>query len=1188
MTSSNHHDVGRLQLQLENQIARATELGRSRAEVAGTLSPTAIGLILSQLDRETESVQLVITSTPEEAERVTMAFKFFAPQQKLHSLNSFDLSPYSGLPPKINLSAKRCGFLWAAQNARGGDVFVTHLEALLQKTLTYDVFRKRCVLIKQGQNISINWNERLGSLGYQLTPTVEDVGQYAVRGGIVDVFSPNYSQPLRIELFGDEIESLRFYDPITQRSVSDVASAELVPCREFFWDEVPPETYIDLFRESLKDRPVPASEKDEALRALARNNLFDGIDFLFSYFAKKTASVLEHFSVPLRIWSFDPLELSRLGESFSTNNNEEYKSSTSLLVRPEPKNIWFDWDKITWPGDSFFVDFYSVETRELTSQDREQIEQLAFPTYPTQDLKNSLKGFTPGSAEWVDAVAARFRAWKKEHFSLFLSVRTVSQAERLRVFLARTEFQCASLSEHSLNWASHREAQIKNPNLIHLLVGQLPESQRLPAEKLIFLNDDDLWGKKTGITRAKPQTAQDEFQKAASRLSFSDLNPGDYVVHTQHGIGIYDGLKSMDVQGVLNEFIQISYKDKDKLYLPVYRIAQLNRYSGHAAQIPLDRLGSGHFEKTKIKVKSALTDLAAELLKLYALRSEATRPAYNVRSSELQSFEAQFPFDETVDQLKAVQDLTRDLASTKPMDRLICGDVGFGKTEVAMRAAFVAASNGKQVALLCPTTVLTFQHFETLKKRFADWPFTIRSLNRFVAAKDVKTTLKEVKEGKVDILVGTHRLLSKDVEFKNLGLLIVDEEQKFGVAAKEKIRKAKSGIDTLAMSATPIPRSLNMSLMNVRDLSLINTAPVDRLPTRTFVTRWDIGSIRKAILAEVQRGGQIYFIHNRVQSIYEIAAELREALPDLRIGIGHGQLPEEELEKTMVSFFNHEIDMLVCTTIVESGMDVTKANTMFIDQAHTLGLSQLYQLRGRVGRSKQRAYCYLLTPRGRQLEKLEQERLKVIQENSALGSGIRIAQYDLELRGAGNILGEAQSGHVDSVGYELYMDLLNDAVADLKGEAPGKTAVEPEINLRIQALIPDAYISDIRVRLSYYRALADIESPQELEKIEAELSDQFGALPEPVLNLMGVMLIRYQCRKLFIKDLSAGTKNVTLSFTADTPLTPAAIIKLASQQNKKFTLLPDNRVSIRMNEITWSQVHDELNQLMSSARVGVG
>ena len=529
--------------------------------------------------------------------------------------------------------------------------------------------------------------------------------------------------------------------------------------------------------------------------------------------------------------------------------------------------------------------------------------------------------------------------------------------------------------------------------------------------------------------------------------------------------------------------------------------------------------------------------------------------------------------------MAAIEDVIEDLASTKPMDRLICGDVGFGKTEVAMRAAFIAAANKKQVAVLAPTTVLTMQHFETFKKRFDGWPINIRVVNRLQSTASVKKTLNDLTNGEVDILIGTHRLLSQDVQFKNMGLLVIDEEQKFGVKHKEKIRKLKVNVDTLCLSATPIPRTLNMSLLKIRDLSLINTAPIDRLEIRTFICRHDKEIIKRAVETELQRGGQVFFLHNRVQSIYSIAEELRQILPGVPIGVGHGQLKEKELESVVVSFFNNETKVLVASTIVESGIDIPNANTILINQSDKFGLSQLYQLRGRVGRSGQRAYCYLLTEPNKKLTDIAKERLKVIQENTTLGSGMQIAQYDLELRGAGTLLGEEQSGLIDTVGYEFYMQLLNEAIQEAKGDKRAET-IEPDINLKIKAFIPNSYISNIRLRLSYYRALTQIESPTDIDDLEEELKDQYGKPPQEVINLLGLMLIRHQCIQLGVKDISSGKENLVLSFTDTTSLPVEKVIELTTQANKKYSITPDNRLKVRIKEITWPRVLEEVDLLL--------
>ncbi|MBX3017176.1 MAG: transcription-repair coupling factor [Bdellovibrionaceae bacterium] len=1167
-----------LQPHFERILEREWSRGKTQLQISGTTSATLMGMLLSQADSPDfqAAPHLVIVPSDSEATQLAQGIKFFSPAREAYILGSFDVSPYSGLYPKRETLANRSRFLFKAQHAKPGEIFIATLEGLLQKTVPAQIFKRHCFRFRKGDSIPEGFTQILHKLGYLPSPMVEDIGNFSARGGIMDLYSPAHELPVRMELFGDEIESLRFFDPEGQRSSQDINAFDLIPAREIMWDDSRMDALVQGFRESVQGREIDQIEYEENLRALSREADFNGIDFLVPLFHGKLESPLEHFAGGMNVWLLDQLEIARRADLLWEDIKNDYATSEKNLIRLAPELYWSKWDELEWL-EAHRMSMNGIQTQDLTSTgpkaDQAHIE---YPTMGIGELAQPLSAQKAGSQARSDILQRKFTQWRADGYVIFVSVRNQAQAERLRVMLNTDVWKSEIVAENAADWGAWHEQQQNDPKLLHFIPRLAPESQRIPDDKVIVIRDEDLLGKKT---RMRSTSAQQDFTDAAKRLNFGDLKPGDAIVHIQHGIGIYDGLKVMSIGGADSEFIQISYKDKDKLYLPVYRVGQLQKFSGHAANVALDRLGTGTFEKTKGKVKNALRDLALDLLKLYAERNQTQRPPFPLNNQDFQAFETAFPYEETNDQLRAIGDIVDDFEGTKPMDRLICGDVGFGKTEVAMRAAFIAANAGLQVAVLAPTTVLTFQHFETFKKRFKDWPLQIRALNRFVPTSEAKKTLTDLKEGRVDILIGTHRLLSKDVEFKRLGLLVVDEEQKFGVAHKEKIRKMKLNVDTIAMSATPIPRTLNMSLAGIRDLSLINTAPVDRLPTRTFITKWDRETIRKAIYSEVQRGGQVYFIHNRVQSIYQVVDELRELIPDLRIKVGHGQMEEHELEKTMVAFFNHEIDVLVCTTIVESGMDVPRANTMFIDQAHTLGLSQLYQLRGRVGRSKQRAYCYLLLPKSRVLDKTAQERLKVIQENSALGSGIRIAQYDLELRGAGNILGEEQSGHIDSVGYELYMDLLNEAVSEARGEKIDRDNIDPEINLRIPAMIPESYIGDIRIRLSYYKALSEIKNADELDAIEAELKDQFGALPEPTVNLMGLMLIRAKCRELGIRDLSAGPKNLSLLFSERTLVKPEVVIKLAMKENKKYAVTPDNRLNIRMNEITWPRAYEELVQL---------
>ncbi len=1164
---------------LSEILLRALENNKKSIQVTGTHSLTSVCALLSNTLFNENNVlpRLVVVDSLDVAQRLARQLGFFRPDFSVHLCPAFDVQPYAGLYPSPTLSWMRTDFLyWASQASRpkyeqNQHVFIATISGLLQKAAPFYAFHKRSHRFALGSELPEKLSVFFNSLGYQAAPLVEDKGQYSIRGGIVDIFSTAEKHPVRIELFGDQIESVRTFSAQTQLSLQKKESFHLAPVYEFELNDENLESVLKQFRAQMDSRKIDAAEKEEALRSISLKNYFPGSEYLLPYAYDKLQNVLDHFSTPVNVILLDPAEVHRVADEFYQEQVSEFKSSATNLFHPTISSLYDNYEKLSWPADSNKIEFSNLSY--LTD---EQIfdEIIDYKTHALSDFTSSLSHKISGTPEWLEIIKSKFDQWKTEGCRVVISVKNQTSLDRIKNILSQLNYSFDLMLSENYSWSEHFKPGF---NII-LVQRDLAETVQLFEERLIFLKDDDFLGKKQ---KGKLTSSYEEFSDKAKRLSFGDLKLNDLVVHVKHGVGVYEGLKIMSISGAESEYIQVGYKDKDKLYLPVYRVAQLQKYSGASSSMTLDKLGGQSWEKVKIKVKNHLRDIASELLQLYAKRAEITRPPLNFDEAAFAQFENAFPYEETNDQLRAIREIQKDFSSDKPMDRLICGDVGFGKTEVAMRAAFEAVSNKKQVAVLAPTTVLTFQHLETFKKRFQGFSYEIRSLNRFVSPADAKKTLKELKEGKVDILIGTHRLFSKDVQFHNLGLLVIDEEQKFGVLHKEKIKRLKVNVDTLTLSATPIPRTLNMSFTGLRDLSIINTPPVDRLPTRTFVSRFDAEQIRKAITAEISRGGQVYFIHNRIQSIYGIADQIREIVPEARIKIAHGQMEEHDLEAAMLAFFNHEIDVLICTAIVESGMDVPRANTMFIDQAHMFGLSQLYQLRGRVGRSKTRAYCYLLTPKDKKLDKDATERLKIIQDNSALGSGIKIAQYDLELRGAGNLLGDDQSGHVNSVGYEMYMDLLNEALAEAKGEEPADYELDPEINLKIPALIPDNYISDIRIRLSYYKALSEIKSQEDLDLIESELTDQFGALPEQVVNLMGLMLIRRQCKNLGVRDVSAGLKNISLIFTDRTKLKPEKAIELTLRSNKKYSLTPDQRLNIRMNTITWTAVYDELQYLLS-------
>jgi transcription-repair coupling factor (superfamily II helicase) len=1157
-------------LRLEEILERAFASRLSEIEVSGTGSSLPIAFLLSTSHSRSINhlPHLVIVADDKKAEEFQELVHFFDPARTCVVMRGFDVSPYSGLYSQPRVISSRLKFLHAAQNAKPGDLLVASLPALVQKTLPFQVFNSHTRTFHKGDELPENFAEVLSAWGYRAAPVVEDRGQFAIRGGIVDIFVPAYDQPVRLELFGDQIDSLRFFNSDSQRGDKEISLFMLIPAQEVLYTDQEYEQIIARVRKDLSDRGLKNADSEQLVRSLVLKHLFDGQEFMLPFFYEKLSSPLEYFNDELNIWYIDNLDIQRNFDNWSAELKSDESAAASLAIKP-PREMLFDLpDQLPFPEGGKKIIFSSLEGAETS----DQVFKSQYSSKTPYDFLKISQNEAFGTDEWAEVFKHKLQNYLDNGTRVWITHKNTSSLQKVHFGLQKMGFQFQDAKENEFLWNSWLHQNSRN---IVLIPRSLDESLFLAEENILLLQEEDILGKK----QRKKSDAVADFQKKAKRLNFGDLKPGDHVVHVKHGIGLYDGLHVMNIGGVETEFIQLSYKDKDKLYLPVYRVNQLQKYSGAAAQVGLDKLGGPGWEKTKTKVRGHLRDLASDLLKLYAQRAELNRPAWVWDEGDLLKFEKGFPYEETDDQLRAIDDLIKDFTSLKPMDRLICGDVGFGKTEVAMRAAFLAVATGKQVAVLAPTTVLTFQHHETFKKRFQGWPFEIRVLNRFVTPAEAKKTVEQVKEGKVQILIGTHRILSQDIKFKDLGLLIIDEEQKFGVAHKERLRKMKVSVDSLSLSATPIPRTLNMSLSGIRDLSLINTAPVDRLPTRTFISKFETETIRKAITSEIQREGQVYFINNRIESIYGLADEIREIVPQARTRVAHGQMPEHELEKVMLEFFNHEIDVLICTAIVESGMDVPRANTMFIHESHLFGLSQLYQLRGRVGRSKQRAYCYLMLPRNRQIEKTAEERLKIIQENTALGSGIKIAQYDLELRGSGNILGEDQSGHVNSVGYELYMDLLKEALANARGETPEDLELDPEINLKIQALIPDQYIPDIRLRLSYYKALSDIENEADLEQIEAEMRDQFGQPPEPVLNLMGIMLIRHLAKKLRIKDVSSGVKSISLQFTEKTPLKTETIISLASRENKKYSITPDNRLNIRLSNQSWNLVFEELTYL---------
>ncbi len=1095
--------------------------------------------------------QLVITESTERALEFIENYQFWS-HKPCFLLPHYDPSVFAGVQLLPHQLRQRLSWLFHAQNTPADALFVAPVHGLLQKTLPPDIYLDHCIHYQKGDTLPENFFEKLYALGYQASPMVEDTGQFSNRGGLVDVFSPQMEFPIRIELFGQEIESLRSYDPNTQRTTQEINDFVISPAREVLLNE---KNCIEASQILL---PLKSPDIEEIVSGIRRKEYTQNLEYHLPLFYKNPVSALEYFDVQPTVWILDELNVETARQKELSWLDRFYKPENHPLP---PQELFLDWMTLQ-PQLKKTVAVERINIIDnLEALEKKQIEITC------QAIQK------PTSKKWTEQLETLVQQLNRlpDPTTKLIAVKGPSQFSRIKASLEAHDFECTY--HESPDVILNQLETHRGHKTLHFFPHKIRKSFHIPSEELALISLEHYLGK------AQTKTTERQAQNRASHLSFGELKQNDYIIHSVHGICQFIGLETMMVAGVEAEFLVLEFKDKDKLFLPIYRIHQIHKYSTERTAPALDKLGATRFTNIKTKTKKRLREMAHDLIKLYAQRTQTHRPAYEVDQNDVVDFFNAFPYQETDDQLSAIEDLVHDFQATKPMDRLICGDVGFGKTEVAMRAAFIAAHNKKQVAVLAPTTVLTMQHLETFKKRFKDWPMNIQVVNRLQPNVKIKKILEDTKKGEVDILIGTHRLLSQDVNFKDLGLLIVDEEQKFGVKHKEKIRKIKVGVDTISLSATPIPRTLNMSLLKIRDLSLINTAPVDRLEIRTFICRYDKEIIKRAIETELERGGQVFFLHNRVQSIYSVAEELRQLLPSTPIGVGHGQLPEKDLESVMISFFNNELKVLVCSAIIESGVDIPNANTILINQADHFGLSQLYQLRGRVGRSGRRAYCYLLTEPNKKITDIAKERLKVIQENTALGSGMQIAQYDLELRGAGTLLGEEQSGLIDNLGYEFYMELLEEAIQEAKGEKVFD-AVEPDINLKIKAFIPNSYISNIRIRLSYYRALTQIKSADDIDKLEEELRDQFGKPPEEVVNLLGLMLIRRLCIDLGVKDISSGPESLVLSFTDHTPLAPKTVIGLATQSNKKYSITPDNRLKIRMKEITWPRVHDEVIQLL--------
>ena len=1136
-------------------IAGALAPDGGRCIVAG-LRGSAPAWLLARLLPLVRRRFLVIAPDSESADSFHRELLFYAGGgDEILSFPSWDTGPFEEASPVAEITGQRLHTLFRLLEG-GRRVVVTTLAAAAQRVIPRRLLGETAVYLVAGEEAE---RERLLTglirLGYQNVPLVEDPGTFAVRGGILDIYPAGQASPVRIEFFGDEVETIRPFDPVTQRSLGDLPELVLLPSREVIITEEVIEAFTPRLKPRCDELDIPPSRRREYLEQLAAAAYPLGIEYLQPLFHPDLETLRDYVGPGAVTLLLDPAGLDeaaeRLAEELSVGESRAAARSAIICrrdelfisdLRPEAlaggsRILLIPELELAEEGTPT-VRFHSEENRDLKLDVSRDTEHLLTP------LVNRLGGL-------------RDRGWRT-----LLVCHHQPQAERLVEL-----FSHYPLSPLLSSRDFPGESLIPGDRPA-ILIGEISRGFRLVEERLAVIAEEELFGRRVrrrGISEAR---------KKQILSSLAEMKPGDYIVHVDHGIGYYRGLQHMDLGGgMAGDFLLLEYAGQDRLYLPVDRINLVQRYVGAegGAEPKVDKLGGTAWEKTKGKARQAVEEMAGELLAVYAERQVREGFAFSPPDELYREFEAAFAFEETPDQLSAIEDVLGDMQHSRPMDRLVCGDVGYGKTEVAMRGAFKAVMDGKQVAVLVPTTVLAQQHLETFRERFREYPVTVEMISRFRTAAEQKEILARVKRGEVDILIGTHRLLQSDVAFRDLGLLIVDEEQRFGVTHKEKIKKFRAVVDIMTLTATPIPRTLYMSLMGIRDLSVIDTPPVDRLAIKTIVARSSDELIREAVLREIRRGGQVFFVHNRVQSIGAMAEYLSRIVPEATIGIGHGQMEEKELERVMCDFMHGRFNLLLCTTIIESGLDIPTANTLIVNHADTFGLSQLYQIRGRVGRSRQRAYAYLLIRGEGAITSDARERLKIMQELTELGAGFRIATYDLELRGAGDLLGARQSGNIVAVGFELYTELLEEAVARLKGEAVA-AKVEPEIKLRIPAFIPEEYVGNANQRLVIYKRLTQASSEDEVLELQAELADRFGALPVAAAYLVEVMKLRIHLAALMVREAEFDGKRLVFSFHERTTVSPDAIIGLVRQQPKTYRFTPDFRLFVELADTSFDGV----------------
>jgi transcription-repair coupling factor (superfamily II helicase) len=1102
-------------------------------------------LLIAQAARDHAGLLVAVTRDTQRASALEDELRLFAGDLPVLHFPDWETLPYDIFSPHPEIVSQRIATLYRLPGVTRG-VLVVPVATLMQRIAPRSHITGSGLVMARGQKLDLAAEQRrLEAAGYRNVPQVTEPGDYAVRGALIDIFPMGTAEPYRIELFDDEIDSIRSFDPETQRSQQPVDKVELLPAREFPLTE---EAARD-FRNHLRERFPIDVRRCPLYQDMKEGVTPGGIEYYLPLFFAQTATLFDYLAEDAVFVLGEGAGAA--SEQFWTSTGERYEQRAHDIERPvlPPAELYLSPEQLR-----------EQLNRRLRVEVVEPGHEHAVDagTLPAPELPLNRKGEEPGTSlrHFLESYPGR--------------VLVAADSAGRREALAETLAAAGLRPQNVDGWPAFLDESTGAATAprFAITVAPLEQGFALKQPALTVLTERELYGERVRTDRKRRRGAARDPDAIIRDLT--ELSVGAPIVHVDHGVGRYQGLVSMELGGMEGEFLVIEYAKGDKLYVPVAQLGLVSRYSGTAPELaPLHSLGGDAWERARRKAAEKVRDVAAELLAIYAQREARGGESIAIDRGMVEEFGASFPFEETPDQEQAIDAVLKDLAAPRAMDRVICGDVGFGKTEVALRAAFAAATAGKQVAVLVPTTLLAQQHYRNFADRFADWPVKVDVLSRFKSSKEVNDALKRLADGQIDVIVGTHKLLQPDIKFKNLGLVVVDEEQRFGVRQKEQLKKLRAEVDLLTMTATPIPRTLNMAMAGLRDLSLITTPPAHRMAVRTFISTWDPATIREAFQRELSRGGQVYFLHNEVDSIERTARELEELIPEARIGIAHGQMPERELERVMADFHRQRFNVLVCTTIIETGIDIPTANTIIIDRADRFGLAQLHQLRGRVGRSHHRAYAYLIVPDRKAITADAEKRLEALASLEELGAGFTLATHDLEIRGAGELLGEEQSGQIQEIGFGLYTELLDRAVRALKsGKVPDfdlSSEHETEVELHLPALIPDDYLPDVHTRLTLYKRIASTKNEDQLRDLQVEMIDRFGLLPEPTKTLFALSSLKLMATPLGIRKLDLGASGGRITFRDKPDIDPMAIIRLIQGQPRVYKLDGQDKLRITLD-----------------------